>query len=139
MSRESEEYKIHFIKAEFPILNEKEVRAYLELSGWILDKALDELGDDLSWEKMANEKENSFAVISSIRRKMKVVKAVKTSKLIQQKKQVHVNSQNYDRQPLLVVGLPLGFNAVETDGDKSIRYDSHAHFHSEFGIELRDL
>jgi len=138
-NKESEEYKVHFIKAEFPILNEKEVRAYLELSGWILSKALDELGDDLSWEKVANTKENSFAVISSIREKMKVVKALKTSKSMQQKKQVHVKSQRYDRQPLLVVGLPLGFNSVKTDINKSIRYDAHAHLHSEFGIELKDL
>lgn len=138
-NKESEEYKVHSIKAEFPILNEKEVRAYLELSGWIVNKALDELGDDLSWEKVANTKENSFAVISSIREKMNVVKAVKTSKLMQQKKQVHVKSQRYDRKPLLVVGLPLGFNSVKTDVNKFIRYDAHAHLHSEFGIELKDL
>lgn len=141
MSRESEEYKVHFIKAEFPILNEKEVRAYLEFSGWVLSKALDELKDDLSWER-ANTKENRLA-ISSIREKMKVIKAVKKSRLLQQKKQARVKLQKYDREPLLVVGLPLSFNAVKSDVNRTIRYNTHAnaraHLHSEFGIELKDL
>jgi len=131
--KDSREFKIHYVKAEYERLNTKEIKAYLEMTDWSVERALSVIKDDLLWERQNNNKENVGPVLSGgIRENCVRIEKVK-------KELARLRNLDIEEEPLLVVGLPVDINVMKGNVRRATHTDVHLQAQSEFGIELKDF
>jgi hypothetical protein len=150
---QTEEYRIHYCMAQFEFLNYKEAKAYLDMFDWDVQKAVVGIQDDLTWEQEHShshshphphptlikdqENQNNRVVVSYIEKS-------------------EMEEKEEEREPLLVVGLPLDVNLIKGNIHRAMNHHHNHHHHHEkssaatgmhgtgggpmeFGIEMKDL